>query len=86
MYEGKTPENSELVTVTWEDILTEDNWGIEEATVQPVECITVGWLLQDTPSMIVVGSSFDYRAGTFGTIHAFPKVEPKITVIKKGKK
>ncbi len=72
--------------VKWEDIYTCDNWGEGDETVQPVECMTVGFLLEETKSMVVIGSSYDYRSERFGTIHAFPKTKPEVILIKEVRK
>lgn len=33
-----------------------------------------------------IGSSYDYQSERWGTRHTFSKAEPKITILKKGKK
>ena len=81
MYEDLTPENTPIVRVNWSDIVTVDNWGEDDETVQPIESLTIGYLLEDTPTMVVVAASYDYRAERWGTKHAFPKTPPEIVVI-----
>lgn len=76
-----TPETAKLVRVDWEDIYFADNWGEDDEDVQPVESTTVGYLLEETPTMIVLGSSYDWRAGRWGTVHAISKMEPRVTEI-----
>lgn len=80
-YSALHPGNTPIVKVKWQDILFLDNWGEEDESVQPVESATVGYLLEDTPTTIVVASSFDYRNDRWSTIHAFPKSPPEIEVI-----
>lgn len=75
-----TPDTAPLVRVDWEDIYMSDNWH-ENETVQPVESTTVGYLLLDTPSMIVVASSYDWRNEQWGTVHAISKATPSISML-----
>ena len=81
-----TPETAPLVRIDWEDIKFDDSWGEDEEALNPVESMTVGYLLDDTASSITIGSSYDYQSNRWGSRHTFSKVEPKITVIKKGRK
>lgn len=81
-YEELTPTNTPIVKVAWADIMFIDNWGEDDETVQPVESATVGYLLEDSATVIVIASSYDYRAERWGSIHAFPKFQPELTVIK----
>ena len=71
-----TPETAKLVRINWQDILFEDSWNDDQEPVQPVECMTVGFLIEDTPTMITVAGSYDYRAEQWATIHSFPKGKP----------
>lgn len=77
-----TPNTAKLVRVDWEDIYFSDNWGEDEDdAVYPKESTTLGYLLKDTPTYIVVGSSYDWQAGQWGTIHAISKQAPDVSVI-----
>ena len=81
MYNTLDPNCVRLVRVDWEDIVFMDNWNDDE-TVQPQESTTVGYLLDETPTMIVIGGSYNWRDATWGTIHAISKAKPRITVLK----
>ena len=81
-YSALHPGNTPIVKVQWQDIMFLDNWGDEDETVQPVESATVGYLLEDSPTLVVIASSYDYRAERWASIHAFPKSPPEIAVIK----
>ncbi len=84
-YSGLKPHNTPIVTVHWSDIVSEDNWGQDDEVTQPIECVTVGWLLEETPTMIIVGSSYDFREDRWGSKHAFPKNPPEISTVKEGR-
>lgn len=77
------PNNYPLVRINWEDIYFSDNWSedSDENDIQPVECITEGRLLMDTPTMILIGSSYDFKRGQWGTVHAISKAVPEIEVL-----
>jgi hypothetical protein len=81
-----TPALADLVEIRWSDIVTDDAWGDDEGPLHPVESLTVGYLLEETPTMIVIASSYDFRAETWGTKHSFPKNPPEITTIREAKK
>jgi len=81
-----TPKTADLVNIDWEDIKFDDSWGEDEDPLNPVEAITVGYLISETPQAIVIGSSYDYQSERWGSRHVFSKAVPKITIIKKGKK
>lgn len=83
MIAALTPETARLVRVDWEDIYFADNWseGDDENDVQPVESTTVGYLLQETPTMVVIGSSYDWKRGQWGTVHAISKAGPRVADI-----
>ena len=81
-YSALHPGNTPIVKVAWSDIQFLDNWGEDDEVVQPVESATVGYLLEDTATVVVVASSYDYRAERWASIHAFPKAIPEVTVIK----
>ena len=82
-YGHLTPTNTPIVVVSWSDILFDDSWGDDDGEpVQPVESATVGYLLEDSPTVTVVASSYDYRSERWASIHAFPKALPEITIIK----
>ena len=80
-YSALHPGNTPIVKVQWSDILFMDNWGEDDESVQPVESATVGYLLEDSPTIVVVASSYDYREERWASIHAFPKAPPEIEVI-----
>lgn len=73
-----TPETARLVRVDWEDIYFSDNWSDDEA-VQPVESTTVGYLIHETPTVVVVAGSYDWRNGQWGTVHAIPRGEISVS-------
>ena len=79
-----TPNTAPLVRIDWEDILFNDNWGDEDEPVHPKEIWTVGYLLVDSPSEIVIGSSYDWPSGQWGTVHAISKKVPEIVVLAEG--
>jgi hypothetical protein len=79
-----TPKTQPIVIVNWEDIVFDDNWNGEEENPQPVEISTVGWLLYENSTMIVVASTYNWREEQWGTVHAFPKSEPDVSIICEG--
>jgi hypothetical protein len=79
-YNDLTPLTADPVIIHWEDIVGVDNWNDSE-TVQPVECVTLGWLLEDSATMIVVASTYNYRDNEWATMHAFPKTDPRVEVV-----
>lgn len=83
-YSHLTPQNAKIVTVDWEDIVFSDKWSGDEEDTQPVEVITLGWLLEETPTMLVVAGSYNYREEQWATVHSFSKKAPAITVIRGG--
>ena len=71
-----------LHVVTWEDIISRADW-LDEAEVDsatPEVCLTVGWIIRDTPKQIVIADSVTV-SGDWGGITVIPK-----SVIKKKKK
>ena len=76
-----TPETAKLVRVDWEDIKFDDSWGEEENSLNPVESMTVGYLIVKTASKITIASSYDYQTERWGTQHTFSRAMPKITVL-----
>ena len=82
-YSNLKPDNTPIVVIGWSDIVFDDQWEENpEDAVQPVESVTVGYLLEDSATMVVVASSYDYRADRWASIHAFPKRIPDVTIIK----
>ena len=77
-----TPQTATLVQVDWSDIVADDNWDGGEGLIQPVEAVTVGWLIDESPTMVTIASSYDYRAQQWASLHTFPKTPPQITKIK----
>ena len=75
------PNNTPIVRIDWEDIAMEDNWGPEDEGVGTKECYLLGHLLVDTPAYVIIGSAYDWQEGTWGTLHALPKLPPVITVL-----
>lgn len=80
-YSHLTPDTAKYVRVDWQDIKLVDNWGADEEIVQPVESVTAGWLLEDSETMVVIASSYDYRDERWGTVHAIPKCPPEVKVM-----
>jgi hypothetical protein len=82
-YRDHTPATAPLVRVDWEDICFADSWNDSEAdSLQPVEASTVGWLLYEDETRIIIASSYNWREETWGTVHTLPKSPP--TVMHKG--
>jgi len=81
-YEGMTPENTPIVRINWRDIVTVDNWGDDDEVAQPIECVTIGYLIGETATDITVAASYDYREERWGTKHSFPKTPPEMVMIK----
>ena len=81
-YSALNPGNTPIIVVSWQDIVFNDVWGEDDDTVQPIESATVGYLLEDSPTVIVIASSYDFRAERWGSVHAFPKSPPEIVMIK----
>ena len=74
-YKHLTPFNTKVRFVRWEDIVGADNWNDSEV-VQPIECGTICFVLEDSPTMMVVASTYNFRDEEWATMHAFPKVMP----------
>lgn len=79
-YDHLNPLCCPLVRVDWEDIVFNDRWDGGSEDVQPVECWTVGWLLEDSETMIVVAGSYNWRESAWATVHSFSKVVPVVSV------
>jgi hypothetical protein len=75
------PNNTPLIRIDWEDIALLDNWGEDDSWPTPKECYLVGHILSNTPAALIIGSAYDWQEGTWGTIHALPKMPPRVTVI-----
>jgi len=72
----------DLFIVTWEDIISRADW-LDEAEVDsavPETCLTVGWIIRDSPKQIIIADSVTV-SGDWGGITVIPK-----SVIKKKKK
>ena len=67
-----SPRSCKLVIVHWEDIQFNDNWD-DDNPVQPVECVTVGFLVKDEATFVGIASSYDYREEQWATKHAIPR-------------
>lgn len=79
-YSHITPATAKKVQVNWEDIYFSDNWN-EDEPVQPIESSTLGWLLEETDTMIIVAGSYDWRNSQWATIHAISKVAPQVVFV-----
>lgn len=76
-YDHLTPLNTRPVLVRWEDIVAADNWN-EDDILQPIEVVTLGWLLEDSPTQMVIASTYNYKEEQWATLHALPKVMPTV--------
>ena len=82
-YDHLNPSNTPIVEIRWEDIYFDDSWDEDsDGMVQPKECITVGYLLEDSPTKVVVGSTYDFNGEKWATIHAIPRVSPEAAAVK----
>ena len=72
------PKNTPKVLIEWEDIHYGDRWN-DDDEVQPVESLSLGWLLEETEAMIVVASSYAWREQHWGGLTAFSKIPPRVT-------
>jgi hypothetical protein len=79
-YDHLTPSNARPVIARWEDIMFSDNWNEDEMS-QVIECVTMGWLLEETATQMIVASSYNWKDGEWATIHALPKVTPTVEEI-----
>ena len=80
MRKNLDPMTAPVVRIDWEDIVFMDNWN-EDETVQPQESTTVGYLLEETPTMYVVASSYNWRDRQWGTVHAISRAAPTMKEI-----
>ena len=82
-YRNADPNTAPLVRVEWEDIVFLDSWDDSDGgSLQPQESTTVGYLILDTPTMMVIADSYNWRDRTWATIHTLSKVAPQVSVIK----
>lgn len=85
-YRDSDPSTASLVRVDWEDICFSDSWNDEDGEdLQPVESTTVGYLLLETPTRLVIGSSYNWRERRWGTVHTFSKAVPMVTSLSEPK-
>jgi len=80
-YDHLTPQTTPIVEIRWEDIYFDDAWNDDGDMVQPKESVTVGYLLEDSPTKVVVASSYCYKDEQWATIHAIPKAQPEVLVV-----
>ncbi len=77
----KKKKSPDLFIVTWSDISSRADWVDEEEVdkAAPEVCLTVGWIIRDSPDQIVIADSVT-ESGDWGGITVIPK-----SVIKKKK-
>jgi len=67
-----------LVIVTWVDIVSRADWVGERAEVlkdpgaAPIPCVSVGWLIRDDKTMVLLADSYS-KDKTFGGTTAIPR-------------
>jgi hypothetical protein len=64
-----------LVLVTWDDITGDDGWqDVKKAAEQkPCLFVSVGWLLKNSPALVVITSAYSPEDETVGGVTAIPR-------------
>jgi len=81
LWSERTPENTQIVGVWWEDIQDISNWN-EEAEVAPARRLySIGYLLYEGPDpkdterdMTVIAKTYNYEDGKWADFTCFPSV------------
>ena len=71
----KDPLPQKIVVIVWKDIISRSDWvgtisEIKEE-MEPILCVTVGWIVQQNKEKITVADSFT-KDHTFGGITSIP--------------
>lgn len=95
LWEGKLPENSQVVGINWTDIQYVDNWN-EDAEVAPARYLfTIGYLLYEGPDpkdskrdITVIAGTYDYDNSKWADFTVFPSVVVRkiVAITRKRKK
>ena len=79
-----TPKTAPLVIIEWRDIAEYTDWGDgNEPDASTVDAVTVGWLLENTETHILIASSYNYSDSKWDGEHIFPKLPPEIVYLNK---
>ena len=70
-YGAVAPDTAPLVRVDWEDIQTTDRW--EDDEVHTAEATSVGYLVSETPSEVVLAGAYSWQDGQWGWLKALPR-------------
>lgn len=82
----KTPASAPKVVVEWRDIAEYTEWGEEEQDrATTVDAVTIGWLLEETETYILIASSYNYSDSRWDGRHVFPKLPPEVIYLDKPK-
>ena len=82
------PLPKKLVVVVWEDIVAHAGWtgSVSESRseVGPITCVTVGWVIEETESRLLIADSFT-RDHDCGGVTALPmRVVTEIVPLESG--
>ena len=80
-YSHLNPRNTPIVEVEWQDIVSVENYNDDEDS-QSIEVISVGYLLEDTPTDVKIAGSYVWREERWSDKQSFPKTPPEVSVVK----
>ena len=79
-YTGKTPNNTPVVSVEWQDFQTAENWN-EDDVPETYGAVSVGWLLEESKTSIVIATTYSYEDERWSGYFTLPKLPPEVTVL-----
>ena len=82
-YTEKTPENTPVVKIEWEDFQSVENWNDDE-DAETYGCVSVGWLLENTEKHYLLARDYSYDDERWSGLFAMPKLPPVVTVLVPG--
>ena len=71
------PSECRIVKVSWEDIVSVSNWNDDE-DIGTRTCLTIGWLLEESETRIVLATSYDYEEERWADFTVLPKIGPSV--------
>ncbi len=80
--DGKTPANTSMIQVEWEDITGLDNWNEDDGPFQPTSIVSVGWLLEDNVKWMTIARDYDHTNSKWAAVVVIPKLPPVVEVIR----
>ena len=75
------PNTAKLVRVNWHDYISVSNWNDEDDDIRPPAISSIGYLIEETPTEIIVATSYNWDDDRWSDFTAFPKTPPEIQEI-----